>query len=98
MYASDDDKDLIKVFNDVINGRRGLAKPAHTNYGNFFKERDYMYIEQCKPRDDQRHLVSEFFCTQNEFSIGGPQTKDLYTVFKYTGNMELSFSACFFVC
>lgn len=98
MYASDDDKDLLKVFNDVINGRKTLAKTSHSSYMNFFKERDYMCIEHYTKRDEQRNLVAEFFCTKNEFSLEGEQTKDLYTVYKYTGNLDLSFSACFFVC
>ena len=88
---------MMQAFNEIINSQRLMAKKAHFPCSQFFKDLGYCTIAPRQANDSARDIIAAFFQSQNQFDIKAEQTKDLVCVFKYTGDMKLTFACCFFV-
>ena len=85
---AEDEQHWISVYADIINGKKNIAKAAHCNYGSFFNNRGYKAINPFRGQMEEKNMVAEFFCNNNEFDIKGDQLKDLYTVYKADGDLN----------
>lgn len=81
----------------LIDGSMGIAKNAHVDCGQYFINKDYKQIIPGSAEDAPRDLLREYYERDNIFSLTPLTLKQLRTVYKADGDLNIGFAASFFI-